>query len=190
MTSAADLITATRGGKTFKASRRTVAHLDYTIERLAKAHPKARLVIIQPSFNTGVPQSKGTHDLDACFDVWIDGLGWWDAQKFLRTCGWAAWYRFPPTFSHHIHMVSLGYPGKVGVFVPGQVDDYYRHALGLKGQHNSGIDTSWFPPNIKATVFDYPAWSTRKRVVPVIERLRAQKVKINARIKALREKLR
>lgn len=190
MSSAADLITVTRGGKKFKATRRTVAHLDYTIERLAKQHPTARLVIIQPSYNTGVVASAGTHDFDACFDVQIVGLDWWAAQKFLRQCGWAAWYRFPPTFPHHIHMISLGYPGKVGIFVPGQVDDYYRHALGLKGQHNSGADTSWFPPNIKATVFDYNAWTTRKRVVPVIERLRARKVHLNERIKRLRAKLR
>lgn len=158
MTNAADVITVTRLGKTFRATRRTVAHLDWTVQLLGLLHPNARLVIIQPCYNTGVAASAGTHDLDAVLDFRIDGLDWWAAQKFMRQCGWACWYRFPPTFTPHLHAVSLGYPGAVGIFVPGQVDDYYRHALGLKGQHDSGIDKSWFPPNIAKTIFDYPAW--------------------------------
>lgn len=167
MSNPAQIITVTRCGKTFRAARRTVAHLDYTLERLAREHPGASLRIIQPSFNTGVPASAGTHDYDACFDVEIVGLDWWAAQEFLRKCGWAAWYRFPPAFGKHLHMISLGYPGKVGIFVPGQVDDYYRHALGLKGQHNTDADRSWHPPNIAATVFDYDAWVTRHAPVRI-----------------------
>lgn len=158
MSDAAELVTITAGGRTFRCSRRTAAHIEYTIERLAEAAPSARLVIIQGCYNTGVPQSAGTHDFDAVLDVQIVGMDWWEAQTFLRKCGWAAWVRYPPAFSWHIHMVSLGYPGQVGIYVPGQVDDYYRHALGLKGQHDSGLDGSWFPPDIDATVFDYPAW--------------------------------
>ncbi|MCW2496387.1 hypothetical protein [Jatrophihabitans sp.] len=158
MSDAADLIWVTLGGRSFQATRRTVAHLTATIERLAKIRPDAQLIVIQGCYNTGVAASAGTHDYDAVFDVQIVGMGWWDAQAFLRRNGWAAWVRQPPTFSWHIHMVSLGYPGKVGVYVPGQVDDYYAHALGLKGQHDSGSDPSWHPADINSTVFDYPAW--------------------------------
>lgn len=153
----------TTGGKTAKMGRRTAAHLDYTIWRLSVEHPGAVLHVIQSAYNTGVPQSAGTHDRDGCLDVYIEGLDWWTQQSFLRKHGWAAWYRFPPAFGRHIHMISLGCPGPVGIFVPGQVDDYYRHALGLKGQHNSGADRSWFPPDIDKTIFDYDAWLAIKK---------------------------
>lgn len=158
MSDAAVIETVTIAGRIFRCSRRTAAHLLWTIDELARLHPKARLVIIQAPFNVGVAASAGTHDKDAVLDVEIVGLDWWNAQAFLRKCGWAAWVRYPPTFSWHIHMVSLGYPGEVGIYVPGQVRDYYAHALGLAGQHASGSDPSWFPPDIDATVFDYDAY--------------------------------
>ena len=41
----------------------------------------------------------------------------------------------------------------VGVFVPGQLVDYFNHAFGLAGQHEPNSDKSWFPPDIKATIF-------------------------------------
>jgi hypothetical protein len=159
MSNATEVITFDFGGKTFRTGRRTAAHLLWTQKRLDKKHPGARIRVIQPSYNTGVPESAGTHDKDAVLDVEIEGLGWWEGQRFLRESGWADWYRYPPTFSEHHHMISLGYgDAPVGVYVPGQVDDYYRHALGLKGQHNSGADDSWFPADIKSTIFDYQAW--------------------------------
>lgn len=165
----------TRAGRTFRAGARTEAHLDYTVARLAKAHPKARLVIIQPCYNTGVSASAGTHDQDGCLDFAILGLGWWEAQRFLRECGWACWYRHTGTWAHesawHIHAISLGCPGPLGLYVDGgksthggrtvassQIDDYHRHSYGLAGQHTSGADHSWFPAHIDATVFDYAAW--------------------------------
>lgn len=56
---------------------------------------------------------------------------------------------------------------KVGLYIDGgyttsaphqvttssQVSDYFRHALGLKGEHDSGDDRSYFPPSITATVY-------------------------------------
>jgi hypothetical protein len=155
----------TTGGKTARMGRRTAAHVDYTIWRLSIEHPGATLHIIQSAYNTGVAASAGTHDRDGCLDVYIEGLSWWDAQWFLRKHGWAAWYRFPPAFGHHLHIISLGCTGPLGIFVPGQINDYYRHALGLKGQHNSGADHSKFPPNIAATIFDYPAWLEQKEYI-------------------------
>jgi hypothetical protein len=157
----AEVIEVTFGGQTFRAGRRTAAHLLWTAERLQEREPGALLVVIQPPYNEGVDASAGTHDGDGVLDVAVTGLDWFPAQRFLRECGWAAWYRFPPSFSHHIHMISLGCPGPLGVFVPGQILDYYNHAFGLANQHDPGSDTSWFPDDIDATIFDYPAWEDR-----------------------------
>lgn len=150
----------TTGGKPARMGRRTAAHLDYTIALLAVLHPGAKLHVIQSAYNTGVDASAGTHDKDGCLDVYIEGLSWWDQQRFLRTCGWAAWYRYPPTFGRHIHMISLGCPGPLGEFVPGQIRDYYNHRTGLKGHAR---DHSWFPPDIDATVFDFDEWENEMK---------------------------
>lgn len=150
----------TTSGKTARMGRRTAAHVDYTIWRLSLAHPGARLHIIQSAYNTGVAASAGTHDRDGCLDVYIEGLDWWDAQRFLRECGWAAWYRYPPKFGRHIHMISLGCTGPLGIYVPGQIADYYNHRTGLAGH---AADTSWHPSSIDATVFDYYAWLAKKK---------------------------
>lgn len=147
-------------GKPAYMGRRTGAHLDHTIEVLARVHPGAKLHIIQSAYNTGVAASAGTHDKDACLDVYIEGLDWWTSQAFLRKLGWAAWYRYPPSFGRHIHMISLGYgSAPVGRFVPGQVSDYYNHKTGLVGHKN---DPSWHPADISSTVFDYRDYLKRK----------------------------
>jgi hypothetical protein len=84
-------------------------------------------------------------------DVAISGMDWWDAQKFLRECKWGAWYRFPPTFdSHHLHIVSMGTTAKVGIYVPGQMDDYMHGRNGLAGH---AADDTWRPSKI--TFFEY-----------------------------------
>lgn len=163
MSEAAELVTTSIGGRTFRCTRRTEAHLLWTVERLAADHPDVTLVVIQGAYNIGVAASAGTHDRDAVLDVYLDGLDWWPAQMWLREHGWAAWYRFPPTFSEHVHMISLGYPGEVGVYVPGQVRDYYEHKTGLAG-HTA--DTSWHPADIDSTVFDYPAWLEENEMKP------------------------
>jgi hypothetical protein len=138
----------TPGGNPVYCGRRTAAHLDYTRSRLPSG---CELFIIQGAFNTGVEASKGTHDYDAVLDVGIFGMDWWDAQRFMRECKWAAWYRFPPTFDgDHLHVVSLGTTAKVGEYVPGQIDDYYHGRNGLAGH---AADTTWRPSRI--TVFEY-----------------------------------
>jgi len=152
-----EVITATLADRTFRAGRRTAAHIEWTIERLAARQPDARLHIIQPCYNDDVSASAGTHDKDGVLDVAIFGMDWFPAQRFLREHGWAAWYRFPPAFGHHIHMVSLGCPGPLGEFVPGQILDYYAHAFGLASQHDPGSDHSWFPDDIDSTIFDWEA---------------------------------
>lgn len=173
------------GGLTFRGGPRLFAHLDRTIAKLKERHPDARLRIFQGAYNTGVAASAGTHDFDNVIDLQIVGLTWAEAQAFMRWTGWACWHRTPAQgFSHHLHAISLppGIPDnptlaqiqaafkaageRVGEFVPGQVDDYYAHAYGLKGQHRAGSDPSPFPPNINATVFKLTA-PTPKPVAPV-----------------------
>lgn len=158
----AEVRTVTIGGRTFRAGMRTIAHLLWTIAQLAKQHPGARLVVIQGSYNEGVTASAGTHDKDGVLDVEIVGLSGWQTQRFLRECGWADWFRHTGAWASparwHNHMISIGCPGPVGIFVPGQLDDYFRHALGLAGQHDSGDDTSWFPADINSTIFDFPQY--------------------------------
>lgn len=144
-------------GGTVWGSRRSIAHLEAT-DQAARKRFGVGIVVIQSAYNTGVDASAGTHDWDAVYDIYIPGVDWWAQQRFLRELGWAAWYRFPPTFGNHIHMISLGYRTRVGIYVPGQVDDYYRHALGLAGQHDSGSDDSWHPEDIRDTYFNYAQW--------------------------------
>jgi hypothetical protein len=169
----------TFAGREFRASNRTAAHLQFTLDELARRHPGTRLRILQTCFHTGTEASKGTHDKDAVLDVHIEGLTWMQGQRFLRTCGWAAWFR-PELhqggkliWNDHIHMVSIpsgldNTPSlgdittaldrlgiEVGTLIPAQIDDYFAHSMGLKNQHAPGLDHSFFPDDIAATIFDY-----------------------------------
>lgn len=145
---------STMYGGVVKGSRRSIAHLEATNAACRKQFG-CDLVVIQSAYNTGVSASAGTHDLDKVYDAYIPGADWWGMQKFFRKEGWAAWYRYPPSFGEHIHMVSLGGNTKVGIYVPGQIADYYAHRNGLAGH---AADTSWHPDDIASTIFDYDAW--------------------------------
>lgn len=105
------------GGNTFQCSDRTYKHLVSTRWRLRLRYPFARLVVIQGAYSNG-PLSAGTHSEDCVLDVRITGLPgrtterrWLKAQSFLRSHGWAAWWRhtgtWAPMSNWHIHMVSL-----------------------------------------------------------------------------------
>lgn len=182
-----DLITVTRLGRTFKASRRTVAHLDYTIAAFARKFPKARLVIIQPCYNTGVAASAHTHDYDAVFDFGFAGSfpGLTAARKwrrfsiFMRNHGWGGWWRHTGSWAApsewHFHGFTLPadllhFATRVGTYIDGglssegrvtassQLADYLGGALGLAGQHKNGSDTAWRPKNLRSRVFDYDRW--------------------------------
>lgn len=182
--SAATVTTHTVAGVTFRSCQRTADHLAWTVQRLAEQHPSARMRVVQTCYHVGVDASSGTHNLDSAFDVEFIGLGWWEGQRFLRSCGWAAWYRHLGTWKNesawHDHMISLppmttnrptltqikaafSAAGiRVGEFIPGQVDDYFAHALGLAGQHRAGSDTSWHPADIVRTIFDHKTYLERK----------------------------
>lgn len=168
------LITVSFGGMFFKASQNTYAALLDTQSRLTKAHPKAWIRVIQQCYHTGVAASAGTHDFDACLDVQIMGLTWQEAQDFLRSCGWAAWWRHTGSWAApsqwHIHMALLGAPAAgctVGTFVDGGVSrfghtiassqyaDYFAHRSGLAGHV---ADATWHPSDITSTIFKYATW--------------------------------
>jgi hypothetical protein len=178
-TAAGQVVGVQFAGRSFRAGNRTAAHLQFTIDELDRRHPGARLRILQTCFHTGTEASKGTHDKDGVLDVHIEGLTWMQGQRFLRTCGWAAWFR-PELhqggkliWNDHIHMVSIpsgldNTPSlddinsaldllgiEVGSLVPAQIDDYFAHSMGLKNQHAPGLDQSFFPDDIAATIFDY-----------------------------------
>ena len=183
-------------GSKFRCSRRTAALLDRTKARLKKKAEKDKknyyLRIIQGCYNTSVDASAGTHDFDACLDVEIVGMSWFDAQRWLRSQGWAAWVRVPPTFSYHIHMIALppyklNFVARVGQYVPGQVEDYYAHRSGLVG---SAYDNTWHPDNIRATIFDYNAYMAAQRIRDTIQSLTRQRDRIANRIRDLRKRLR
>lgn len=153
-------------GRHFQCSKRTGAHLDWTKKQLAKRAAKDKknyyLKIIQGCTNTGVSASAGTHDYDAVLDVEIVGMTWAQAQRFLRSCGWAAFWRKPPTFSLHIHMVSLPafmlqFVARVGVYVPGQVQAYYAKPP-RDGLADQAPDRTWHPKDIRGTIFQYQAY--------------------------------
>ena len=177
----------TSGGKQVKGSFRTICHLN-RLNALAKSKYGKGIVVIQASYNTGVKASAGTHDFDACLDVYIPGVSWWEQQRFFRANGFACWYRYPPAFGNHIHGFTLppqegkvraddwqvaGF--KVGKYVDGgwstqgrkttsaQIDDYYNRAFGLSGKHTKNSDKSWFPENVKSTIFDLDAYVQKKQ---------------------------
>ncbi|WP_143055184.1 hypothetical protein [Nocardioides luteus] len=176
----------TSGGKQVKGSARTIAHL-CAIDAAAQMKFGTRIVVIQAPFNTTVPASAGTHDHDACTDLHIPGVNWRTQEKWLRANGYACWYRFPPTFGHHIHGFTLPPQSgvvrsddfrdlgvTVGKFVDGgstlfgslvtssQLEDYYHHAFGLKGMHGANTDEAWHPTHIEKTIFDYAAFARSK----------------------------
>jgi len=169
--------TTTSGG-IVQGSLRTISHLDWMSARAEKLF-RQRVFVIQGPYNTTVPASKGTHDFDACMDLYIPGLDWWKQQRFFRAHGLGCWYRHAPLFGNHIHGFTLPtdrkFKTEVGLYVDGgitqfgrqiassQIDDYYAHAFGLSGMHNPGSDHSWFPKNIDGTVFDLANFVGNKR---------------------------
>lgn len=172
-------------GRHVTGSLRTIAHLDY-LDYLSVKKFGVHITVMQPSFNTGVAASEGTHDFDACLDVWIPGVSGNTQQRFFRANGAGAYYRTPAQgFVEHIHYLTLpphrdasnvsrnyaagGY--RVGKYVDGgwslhgravassQIADYYSHRTALSGHAH---DPSWFPADISQTIFDLDAYTARK----------------------------
>jgi hypothetical protein len=158
-------ISFTIGGRTSRASRQGFALL-WEVEQRAKARwPGCVFRIIQPANNTGVPQSAGTHDRDDVWDWELTDAGTWAQESELaRDTGLWDWVRDPTQgdFGWHHHAIAPGLPlDRYGSLVPAQMDDYRRHALGLKGRHDSGSDPQCFTlGKLSHTVkrFSYQDW--------------------------------
>lgn len=173
-------------GQTVKGSFRSLCALNRA-NNLAVRKFNSEVEVIQSAFNTAIRASAGTHDFDACFDLRIDGVGWWDQQRFFRKVGFGCWYRHAPLFGNHIHGfvlpnrhgsgISDDYRQsglKVGKYVDGgwstvgyrftssQIEDYYNHAFGLSGQHARNSDRSWFPSDIESTIFNLRAYVEKR----------------------------
>lgn len=175
----------TTGGKMVTGSLRSIAHLD-RLNYLSLKKFGVGIVVYQSAYNTTVAASAGTHDYDACFDIWIPGVDGYIAQRFVRANGGGGYFRTPAQgFTPHIHYfclppregtdVSDDYRSggfKVGKYVDGgwslygrrlfssQIEDYYEHRNALSGHAH---DPTWFPPNIAATIFDLGAYIERQR---------------------------
>ncbi len=135
---------ATSWGPNFRCTRRTAIHLNWTKKQLPAG---TSLRIIQPCYHTGYSPSAGTHDGDAVLDTEIVGMDWWDSQRLLRNLFWADWVRYPPSFTWHGHMASLGCDlDMVGFLVPMQIEDYRNHRSGLSGHV---ADTTYHPDPIR-----------------------------------------
>lgn len=166
-------------GGIVKGSFRTIAHID-RLNNLAVSRFNSVLAVIQSCYNTGVAASAGTHDKDAVLDVYIPGIGWLVQQRFLRANGFPCWYRHCPEFCGHEHIHGMTLPANghnfrtpVGIFVPGQLDDYYHDRDGLV---HHAPDNTWHPPNIPATAFDLSAYVMNQRAAQHNEQ-RAAKIK-------------
>lgn len=175
-----------KSGRKVTGSFRHICHLEYTDQQARKEFGKG-ISIFQPAYNKGYKPSAGTHDYDACIDAEIPGVGWLKQQGFFRRHGWGWWWRKPPTFINHGHgftlppqegvdrsddFAILGF--KVGKYIDGgwslfgrkiassQLVSYYNKRTGLKG---NAKDNTWFPPNIKATIFDLTEFVKAQRGV-------------------------
>lgn len=160
-------ITMSFGGMVSSASRLGFATLWEFDRRIREVKSNAWFRMIQPAFSSN-PKSAGTHTK---FDVWdYEVVGWddWYAESRLaRLCGLADWVRHPGQgFSWHHHAASRATPSfMLDNLVPAQLDDFNRHALGLRGQHDSGDDPQCFT-NGRLThrlspPFNYAAWKAR-----------------------------
>lgn len=159
-----DRITFTFGGMTSEATRRGFAHLWEFQRRVSIRVPNAFIRIIQPAYNTGVAISAGTHDKADVWDYEIVGWDDWYAESRLaRSIGFADWVRNPKqNFSWHHHTISRGLPDHMyGDLVPGQLTDYNRHALGLRGAHEFMSDPQCANGHTVEPLFNYQAWKAR-----------------------------
>lgn len=177
-------------GRAVTGSLRSIAHLDWLNDE-AKREFGVGIRVIQPPYNTTVRASAGTHDYDATYDLYIPGIDWLRAQRFFRSRGlgcWVRWYR-KGVWNTHIHGFTLpeqegtyrpddfalagfkvgylidgGWSTKGRVVAHAQISSYYDHRTGMSGNAKDG---TWFPPNIKNTIFDLSAYIRRQNVKPV-----------------------
>ena len=177
-------------GRVITASFYTLCHMN-RLNNLALKRFGKEITVYQRPYNSSVPASKGTHDYDAVWDLWIPGVDPWAQQSFFRANGLAGWMRHPPSFGWHYHGFTLPpeegvdvndnfkmFGLKVGVYVDGgwctygrkvatsQIWDYYNKAFGLANKHVPNSDKSWHPKDtergIKGTIFNHKKYIKRR----------------------------
>jgi hypothetical protein len=79
---------------------------------------------------------------------------------------------------------KYGWVDRVGVYVNGQIDDYYAHRTGLA---SGGNDNTWFPPIIRRTIFNYNLWkltqAARRQVIKAKKQLSKAKKRLQKLLK-------
>ncbi|MCW2739208.1 MAG: Serine/arginine repetitive matrix protein 2 [Nocardioides sp.] len=131
-------------GRTVKGSFRTICHLN-RLNNLAMKKFGKGVGVIQPPFNTTVPASAGTHGFT------LPPREGQVVSDDFQVAGFEVGIFVNGGFSHEGGQVTSS-----------QIEDYYNHAFGLAGQHEPNSDTSWFPDDIKATIFDLPRYIARR----------------------------
>lgn len=179
-------------GQELRGDFRSVTWL-YQLEKKAKRKYGAHvyLRVFQQDYNRTVAASAGTHNLSSVWDVQLVGVGWWEAQKFIRANGGMFWYRWAVTglWIDHLHgaclpphtkNVNRGFLAaglKVGKYIDGgwsvfkqlvtssQISDYYQKKNGLAGH---GADKGWHPADhggVAATIYDLDAFCRRQAIL-------------------------
>lgn len=156
----AEIIVAPLGGMSaVKGSR--WAHAAWRSMAQALDDP-SRFRLLQSMYHTGVDASEGTHDKDACCDFYIVGMDLDEACWFARQHGIANWTRNPAQGDWGWHNHGFPIPPRwqffteVGIYVPGQLEDYRNHALGLSGFHVPNSDPQRYPAD--QFIFNYDKW--------------------------------
>ncbi|THV41692.1 peptidoglycan-binding protein [Glycomyces buryatensis] len=115
-----------------------------TKNMLAAADAKLswNLTLTQGSYNTGNPDSAGTHDGGGVVDIAVGSMSTnerWQTVKALRAVGFAAWLRTPEQgFDYHIHANAVADPDMSGS-AQAQVHDYF---FGKNGLANHAADNT------------------------------------------------
>jgi hypothetical protein len=123
----------------------------YTAEMLMRAEAYSKSMrgpdkfwITQGSYSTSVSASAGTHDGGGALDISVNGMSRAEmhrAVKALRTAGFAAWLRGPPSFDPHIHAIAIG-DGDASPAAKDQVTDY-RHGRDGLAYHGPDPDLGY-----------------------------------------------
>jgi hypothetical protein len=128
-----------------------VTRRHYAKIKLAEKRLGYPITVVQGSYHTGVPASKGTHDKGGCLD--LAPFEWKRKCRVFRELGDTAWHRSarPDVWNEHIHTVDLGCSNLANISKQ-QVKDYRNKLDGLATPKE---DHQWRPdpvPEFKLTL--------------------------------------
>lgn len=143
-------------GRPIRASRRSKAMLDEVRKRSG-----VDFTIVQGAWRKldggGASASADTHDADGVFDIRSWNMDANERARFSEACehvGFIRWWRLPPAFDEHWHIVDKG-SQQLSNGAEKQVRDA---AAGLNGLANEGADRS----NLNVATFNYQRWLAEK----------------------------